>query len=495
MMKKKLKRSKMEEGKGVLNEAESLARMGSWKWTERNNELVWSDGLREIFDKKPGEIIFWSTFLENVFPEDALRVKDFFHDVKDRTTGSAIEYRIVKEGHVRHLSFTAKPRNLPDINILGAVVDVTERKEYAEELEHYTHSQRKTISELDKTEKKYRTLFERSIDPIFLATDKLELVDVNPSFLKFLEYSTIEDASVNLNHIFARKDDVEYFRDTLRDYGQIRNFEVLVITKTGVEKTCLLNCVFVPDQAPEYCYQGIVHDLTLRKQAENDMLAAERFALTGKLARTIAHEVRNPLTNLGLALDQLREEIPVGNQVAKLYGDIIERNANRIEQLVGEMLNSSRPEKLDLELTSVNRLIEDTLKLAADRLELNKIQLLTSYQETAQRILVDKAKMKIALLNIIINAIEAMVPGKGVLRIETAITDKLIVLSISDNGKGIPDSDLGKLFEPFFTSKFSGMGLGLTSAKNILDSHGVHTVVKSQLNMGTTFCINFKLAV
>ncbi len=170
----------------------------------------------------------------------------------------------------------------------------------------YALSQSKIVRELDEKEKKYRTLFERSIDPIFLATDKLMLMDVNNSFLRFSGYSNVEGASMTINSIFAHVEDYDYFRKTLKEKEQIRDFEVFLVTKSGEKKACLLNCVFIPDQVSEFCcYQGIIHDLTLRKQAENDMLIAERLSLTGKIARTIAHEVRNPLTNLNLALDQL----------------------------------------------------------------------------------------------------------------------------------------------------------------------------------------------
>jgi signal transduction histidine kinase len=91
-------------------------------------------------------------------------------------------------------------------------------------------------------------------------------------------------------------------------------------------------------------------------------------------------------------------------------------------------------------------------------------------------------------------AIEAMLPGKGVLQIDAVLLEGTLTLSISDNGKGIPASELGKLFDPFFTSKESGMGLGLTSTKNILNSHNAQIEVKSELNKGTTFYIHFKLA-
>jgi PAS domain S-box-containing protein len=359
----------------------------------------------------------------------------------------------------------------------------------------YALSQSKIIRELDEKEKKYRSLFERSVDSIFLANDKLELRDLNDSFLQFFGYTKTESDSLPVNTIFSREEDFDFFKKLLKEKQQIKDFEVSLITKTGETKVCLLNCVFIPDQASEFCcYQGIIHDLTIRKQAENDMLVAERLSLTGKIARTIAHEVRNPLTNLNLALDQLRDEVSSDNESIKLYTDIIERNANRIEKLVGEMLDSSKPKQLNLQLTSIIEMIDATIALAIDRIKLNRIQLHTNYQANLPRILVDKDKIQIALLNIIINAIEAMEQGTGILTIDTSLSEKILTVSITDNGKGIAPSDLGKLFDPFFTGKQTGMGLGLTSTKNILNSHSAQAEVKSELGIGTTFLIHFKLA-
>ncbi|HEY8938225.1 MAG TPA: ATP-binding protein, partial [Cyclobacteriaceae bacterium] len=359
----------------------------------------------------------------------------------------------------------------------------------------YALSQSKIIRELDEKEKKYRSLFERSIDPIFLASDKLVLTDVNDAFLKFFGYSHEESKSITINSIFENESDYNHFRSFLKKTEQIKDFEVSLVTKSGDKKVCLINCVFIPDQSSEFCcYQGIIHDLSLRKQAEHDMLIAERLSLTGQIARTIAHEVRNPLTNLNLALDQLRSEIPPDNDSAKLYSDIIERNANRIEQLVDEMLNSSRPKELHLELNSVSKIIDDTIALAIDRIRLNQIELKTNYPADLPRILSDKDKIQVALLNIIINAIEAMEAAKGILVISGCVNNNVLTITIQDNGKGISKTDLEKLFDPFFTGKKTGMGLGLTSTKNILNSHNAQVEIKSELKKGTTFFIHFKLA-
>jgi PAS domain S-box-containing protein len=359
----------------------------------------------------------------------------------------------------------------------------------------YALSQSKSLKDLNEKEKKYRSLFERSVDSIFLANDKLELKEMNESFLRFFDYPKSATESLTANALFSDKTDYEIFKTSIGISRQMKDFEVDLITSKGETKTCLLNCVFIPDQPSGFCcYQGIIHDLTIRKQAENDMLTAERLSLTGKIARTLAHEVRNPLTNLNLALDQLRDELPKNNNSVNLYSDIIERNANRIEQLVGEMLNSSKPKKLQLELISIDEIVEATLALAVDRIELNQIQLQKNYQPHLPRILVDKEKIQIALLNIIINAIEAMELGKGILNIGTSLIDQTITVAISDNGKGIASADLGKLFDPFFTAKQNGMGLGLTSTKNILNSHNAKIEVKSKVGEGTTFFIHFKLA-
>lgn len=359
----------------------------------------------------------------------------------------------------------------------------------------YALSQSSVIRELDEKEKKYRSLFERSIDPIFLANEKMQIIDVNSSFLNFFKFSREESLNLEIEDLFADPGDYEYCRDALKDAEQIKDFEVSLVSKNNDKRVCLLNCVFIPDQASDFCcYQGIVHDLTMRKKAEKDMLLAERLSMTGKIARTIAHEVRNPLTNLTLALEQLKDEMPPDNESVTLFSDIIARNANRIEQLIGEMLNSSRPRELDLQLVHVGEILEETLALAMDRMNLKQIRLERHEVGELPRLLVDKEKIKIALLNIIINAIEAMNPGTGILTVRAERTSGLLVVYVGDNGKGIPPDDLEKLFDPFFTSKDGGMGLGLTSTRNILTGHGASVEVTSEVNVGTTFAIHFRLA-
>jgi signal transduction histidine kinase len=157
------------------------------------------------------------------------------------------------------------------------------------------------------------------------------------------------------------------------------------------------------------------------------------------------------------------------------------------------MFNSSKPRELNLELTPITDILDQTLSLSTDRINLNQIKLEKSFQSDLPRVLVDKEKIKIALLNIIINGLEAMQPGKGVLKVSAELKNGAVVALISDNGKGIAQEDIEKLFDPFYTDKPSGMGLGLTSTKNILNSHNADVEVLSTIGEGTTFTISFKL--
>lgn len=217
----------------------------------------------------------------------------------------------------------------------------------------------------------------------------------------------------------------------------------------------------------------------------------DRLALTGKIARTVAHEVRNPLTNVKLALEQLREEPLPEEGDAALYLDIIQRNADRISGLITEMLESSKPRMLTLGPCQPHVLLNDVADLVRDRIGLQRMQLHVEAATDLPAIGIDRAQARLALLNISVNAIEAMEPGKGVLHLSADRDGGAVIIRIADNGKGIPKDRIGELFEPFVTGHDGGMGLGLTTARSILNSHAVHMGVESEEGVGTTFVLRF----
>lgn len=219
----------------------------------------------------------------------------------------------------------------------------------------------------------------------------------------------------------------------------------------------------------------------------------EKFSVTGRISRTIAHEVRNPLTNINLAAEHLRLEIPPTAETDLLL-EMITRNGNRINQLISDLLNTTKLTQLNYSKVSLNDLLDESLQFAQDRLELKGIKVIKTYTRDLCDISADIEKLKIAFLNIIVNAIEAMEPNKGILKIKTENKDNRCVAVIADNGKGISKEHLSKLFEPYFTTKENGTGLGLSHTQNIIINHKASITPESEVGKGTSFTISLHYA-
>jgi signal transduction histidine kinase len=226
----------------------------------------------------------------------------------------------------------------------------------------------------------------------------------------------------------------------------------------------------------------------LNKELIN-LRSLEKYAVTGRIARTIAHEVRNPLTNINLSIEQLRAEVPK-SETTGLFFDMVVRNSERINNLVSDLLNTTRVADLNFSKTSINEVLDSAIDYASDRIELKQIKVVKNYDDNICGILVDIQKIKVAFLNIIVNAIEAMDDG-GILTISTENINNKCVSKIKDNGKGMTREQLGRLFEPYFTTKEKGNGLGLANSQNIILGHNGSISAESEPGVGTTFTIIF----
>jgi signal transduction histidine kinase len=204
-----------------------------------------------------------------------------------------------------------------------------------------------------------------------------------------------------------------------------------------------------------------------------------------------AHEIRNPLTNINLAVFMLKAELKAGD--IDKYVDIIDRSSVRISEIVNDFLQSSRNNQAKRDYISINQLLDEILVIAKDGLILKNILVKKFYISSSCELLLDKPKIKIALLNIIFNAIEAMPSENGKLNLTTSLHNSKCIVTIEDNGCGISKKNIKNIFKPYFTSKPTGMGIGLAAAYNILTSHQAGVNVESEENKGTRFIISFNL--
>lgn len=232
------------------------------------------------------------------------------------------------------------------------------------------------------------------------------------------------------------------------------------------------------------------------KKLNNELLelrSIEKFAVTGRISRTIAHEVRNPLTNINLATEHLRSEIAPAPETNILL-DMISRNSNRINELINDLLNSTKAAQLSFSRVNINDILDQSLGFAQDRIDLKGIKIIKNYTTNLCPVLVDIEKINIAFLNIIVNAVEAIESQNGIITITTENKNNRCAVTISDNGKGMDKESLTKLFEPYFTTKEKGTGLGLTNTQNIILSHQANIYAESGEGKGSSFIISFNYA-
>ena len=224
------------------------------------------------------------------------------------------------------------------------------------------------------------------------------------------------------------------------------------------------------------------------------MRSIEKFAASGRIARTIAHEIRNPLTNINLAADQLTVDLNGTDEDPALMLEMINRNSLRIDQLITDLLNSTKFTDLVCKTASINQLLDEALEMASEKIERNNITVTKNYSKDICDISVDVEKIKIAFLNIIVNAIEAMDSCRGILQLKTEGKDGKCMVTITDNGPGIDPESLSKLFDPYFTSKPKNAGLGLTNTQNIILNHNGRINTESEPGKGTSFTITLDFA-
>lgn len=221
-----------------------------------------------------------------------------------------------------------------------------------------------------------------------------------------------------------------------------------------------------------------------------DIKGQEKFAAAGRMALIIAHEIRNPLTNIDLAAEQLKADFQ-NDENGRFIFNVIERNSQRINHLVTELLSCTKFTDLQVEKISLTEMIEETLCEAKEMLLSKNVTLVRKFGKNSCDVVVDRAKMKVALMNIIINAIEAREdtrPAEFIVETKKNKNNTCTTV-ITDNGRGMDEEEVSTLFEPYFTCKPNGKGLALIRTQNIILNHKGNIAVTSKKEEGTSFTI------
>ncbi|MFH1489391.1 MAG: ATP-binding protein [Pseudomonadota bacterium] len=246
--------------------------------------------------------------------------------------------------------------------------------------------------------------------------------------------------------------------------------------------------------------RGLIQDRDLThielEKSRETLLQAEKMAVVGKLAAGMAHSIRNPLTSVKMRLFSLNRTLSLSAYQKEDF-EVISEEIRHIDTIVQNFLEFSRPPKLKMQKISPSEVVDMVLQLLRHRLDSYNVKTSVSRQNRLPEISVDPEQLKEVLVNLIENACQAMGRGGAILVEEKeAVTDlmgRAVVIRLSDNGPGIPESIQEKVLQPFFSTKEEGTGLGLSIALRIIQEHGGTLSFTSREGEGTTFFIHLPL--
>jgi len=248
----------------------------------------------------------------------------------------------------------------------------------------------------------------------------------------------------------------------------------------------------------------LLRDDKHRKVLEEDLKQTDRLALMGTLAAGLAHEIKNPLGGIKGAAQLLRRTGHGDPSVAQ-FTDIMIREVDRVNQLIEQLLNLSRPAELDLAAVNIHEIIDTVLFLEGQTVAAKEIELRKRFDPSLPPVRADRAQLTQVFLNLVKNAFQAM-GRSGALTVTTRLetdfhvhgqgkaTGRFIWVDIADEGAGIREEDLPQIFSPFFTTKTNGTGLGLAICYRIINEHGGTIRVESTEGKGSTFKVSLRVA-
>jgi len=231
-------------------------------------------------------------------------------------------------------------------------------------------------------------------------------------------------------------------------------------------------------------------DLSTMRRMEARMQQADRLASLGRLSANIAHEIRNPLASMTGAIEALTSHADPGER-EKLTA-IVLRESARLNRIIGDFLAYARPSPLAAERTDIADVLEEVLTLLEHRPLPAEIKLVRAFEGPLEAA-VDANALRQALWNLCLNALDAMAAG-GELTVGAIAEGTTLAICVTDTGSGIPGGDLGHIFEPFFSTKPKGSGLGLALVHRVVRDHGGDIDVRTSPGMGTTFTLTLPRA-
>jgi two-component system sensor histidine kinase HydH len=260
---------------------------------------------------------------------------------------------------------------------------------------------------------------------------------------------------------------VELVQDLSEDYKAIFKIQILVvITCTVLMGALFVVLIFVVKRGESIIQKRAMERLRLKERLSR----AEKLSAIGEMAAAISHEIRNPLGIIRSSAELLKKKVTKFDP-ANTIPDIIVEESSRLNKIITDFINFARPRSPNLAPCRIEEIIEKNITFLSSQILEEGYLIKKNYQNSLPEIAADSEMLYQSFLNILINAMQSM-PGGGRIQIEASSNAKFVTIHFDDEGQGIPEANLGKIWDPFFTTKEKGSGLGLGIVKNIVEAHG-----------------------
>jgi len=385
--------------------------------------------------------------------------------------------------------------NFSRVNSLASVpAGFTELNKLTDDFLHMSDALQTRQAALQESEERYRNLFDRVPVGIFRTTSEGRILDANPALIHILGYPDRETLlATNAAGIYASPEDRGHWQAKADREGRVHGFETRMRRPDGIIIWVRMSGRIVHDEKNGMTYnEGVMEDITERKRAEEELKAAheelvrnEKLSIIGRLAGVVGHEIRNPLGVMSNAVYFLKTVMTDADDMVKEYLDIIKQEIDNSQRIIADLLDFARTKTPQIVPVTINTLVTKVLGKCTIP---ENIDMQTDIPDALPEVNVDPFQMCQVLQNLIINAIQAM-PEGGSLHINAhqGQDPGFIEIMVSDTGEGISPENMEKLFQPLFTTKTKGIGLGLVVCKNLVEANRGRIGVTSELGEGTTF--------
>ena len=478
-----------------LERAQRIAHVGWWERDFVTNRVHLSDEASRIFGIEPVDLPDWhDRWLKLIHPEDRPRAAEAAAAALRGDSRYDVEYRVVRPDGVLRIVHSQGDVTWDDsgepLRQFGVMQDITELRQAEQELR--------------ASESRFRTFADYAKDAFFLQDDQLTILDVNQQACVGLGYSREELIGMHPRIFDVGLDEasIELLRQRVLA-GETLTFETRHRRKDGtVFPVEILAAQF--EQFGRRRHLILVRDITERKQAEeqserlrqleSDLARLNRLSMMGELTASLAHEILHPIAtarnNARAATRFLDMSPPDLCEVREALSCIV-RDADRAKDIVGRVRDHVKKAPPRSDQFEVNEAIEEVIVMVRSAIEKNKVSVRTDFIANSISVEGDRVQLQQVILNLILNAIEAMnsvEEGARELSISTEQNQTSgVLIAVRDSGPGIDQENFERVFDPFYTTKTSGLGMGLAICRSIIDAHGGRLWVDANKPQGAVF--------